>query len=114
MPKNPDSVAKALRLLGEKNNDAVATQLKEGIDNAVAKITADSAEVETVAELTDKEKLKFEQILSDIFGKSLSVFYRVNHSLLGGFKVSVGDWKFDATLISQLSSMRKTLGGSYG
>ena len=32
MPKNPDSVAKALRLLGEKNNDAVATQLKEGID----------------------------------------------------------------------------------
>jgi len=72
------------------------------------------AEVESAIDLNETEKLKMEKALAAIFGKSLTVSYQINHVLLGGFKITVGDWKFDATLVQQLDVMRMQLGGYHG
>lgn len=115
MAKSHNSLEKALKLLGGKNNDVVAAHLKDGVDSALLKITGGLfAEVISAVNLTDEEKLKLEINLAQIFGRSLTATYQTDPVLLGGFKVSVGDWKFDATVVSQLNLMRSQLGGTNG
>ena len=115
MLKDHNTIEEALKLLNQKNNEVAFSELKTGIDAAVAKIKGElTAEVQTATDLTDSEKSKLESAISSLFGKDTTILYRTNKKLLGGFKVAIGDWKFDASLATQLDTMRKQLGGSHG
>jgi F0F1-type ATP synthase delta subunit len=116
MDTNHDPVKEALELLKTDEKAVIADMLTASIDTAVHRVLGESvANVESATELTDGEKDKLGAVLTKQFKRELSVNYSVNKRLLGGFRVRIGEWKFDTTLLTQLTQMQELLtGGGHG
>lgn len=67
------------------------------------------AKVETSVVLTEEEKKSLVRWLSDLVGRPIQLVVTVNAKLLGGFRVTVGDWVVDTTLKHQLAMMTESL-----
>jgi F-type H+-transporting ATPase subunit delta len=105
-------IAEALKLLKSDEKEIVADILTKSIDETVQEIEGTAvAFVESATGLTPHEKTRLEQSLTKKFGRELAINYQVNKHLLGGFRVRVGDWKLDTTLVSQLEQMKQQLRG---
>ena len=78
------------------------------------KVTTDAlhekyAQVETSISLTEEEKKSLEGWLARLAGRHIQLVIRMNAKLLGGFRVTVGDWVVDTTLKYQLAKMTESL-----
>jgi len=69
----------------------------------------EKAVVTSVISLTQKEKQAVSQRIERIVGYKIALQFIVDKSILGGLKVTIGDWKFDGSLLVQLKSIVRQL-----
>jgi F0F1-type ATP synthase delta subunit len=114
MSKNDDTVInQAFELLQGESGEQAANQINEGIARAVAEFTGEGiAQVQSAVTLTQDEKNGIQKLLLQIFKRDVIPEYMVNPKLLGGFRVSVGDWKLDASLSFKITGLIDYLGGA--
>ena len=111
MAKNKrHQLEEAASFVDSEANESFINELQMTIAEAVEKAKGETmAGIESQVEFSQEEKSLLSEILTNIFKKQLDIRYTVKRTLLGGFKISVGDWKLDATLSYQLNLMTKTL-----
>lgn len=69
----------------------------------------DEAEVTTASVLSLSEEKKVNTVLREIFGQGLSIKFTVNHKILGGMIVRVGDQIFDNSLLGKAQQLKEAL-----
>ncbi|MBI5449023.1 F0F1 ATP synthase subunit delta [Candidatus Gottesmanbacteria bacterium] len=67
------------------------------------------AQLETSVSLTPEEKRSLTQCLAKLVGHPIELVVRVNDKLLGGFRVTVGDWVVDTSLANELRQLSDSL-----
>jgi F-type H+-transporting ATPase subunit delta len=67
------------------------------------------AYITTAIELSDVDKDSIKQAVSHLIGRELSISVLVDKTVLGGIKISIGDWVYDGTLSYQLSTLSREL-----
>lgn len=78
------------------------------------KVTAEAsrqkyAKVEASVALTPGEKRSLAQCLEKLVGHPIELVIRVNAKLLGGFRVTVGDWVVDTSIANELRQLSESL-----
>lgn len=103
--------------------DGVAKYLKAGggsgviipkVTAALHKITSGAnagniANVETVVALSAAEKSAVSRFLSRLLSHSVTLTCKTNKNLIGGIRVTVGDWVVDTSIASQINQMQEAL-----
>lgn len=105
-------LTRALQLIDADTRGLFIDELEESIGETVENAHGKTAVVESALDLLDEEKSRLEQLVVRLLKRELNMIYRVHPQLIGGFKVTVGDWKLDASISSQLESMKEVMGGS--
>lgn len=65
--------------------------------------------VESYIPLTPDQKEELGRIMKKFIGKNLPITNKINHNLLGGFTLQVGDWFLDASLAHSLENIKNKL-----
>lgn len=103
--------------------DGVAKYLKAGsvggvimprVTAALHKISSGAnagktATVETVVTLTTAEKSELTRFLSRLLSHAVTLECRTNKHLIGGIRVTVGDWVVDTSIATQILAMQEAL-----
>ncbi len=76
-------------------------------DNNISK-----ADVETAHPLTKDLEETFRTVLEKRFKTTLIFNFKVNKSLLGGFRLQVGSHQIDSSVMTQLANLSRTLKGA--
>lgn len=93
-------------LRGSKGTTASAGRLETLLNSVTANARSQgAARVESAVALTQQERQAIAAALEKILGRSVRVDARVVPSLLGGMRITVGDWIVDTTLDYQLKRM---------
>lgn len=109
---NRNKLNEAVNLLNSNSSEAFINELELTISDALARAKGEKlAIIESSVPIKLEEKKKIEMILSQIFKNQINTYYETKPALLGGFKITVGDWKLDASLLNQLNLLKETLGG---
>lgn len=113
MTKNKNNqVQEAIDLLRSDGKDVFVADLETSIEKAIDKAKGRFiAHVESVVELSGDERESVSKLLTSIFQREIETTYVLNDKLLGGLKITVGDWKLDATLLHQIEKMKNIFGG---
>lgn len=109
---NQTRVNEALDLMNSEVGSIFVEELQESIEKTIEKTRGyESGAVETAVLLDKSEKVRVENLLTNILKRHIKVKYSVKPSLLGGIKITVGDWRVDGTLQHQIEKMRENIGG---
>lgn len=104
-------LTEALKLLNSNGGEEFAVKLERGVHVALAEIHGDTnTEIVSAVELAKEEKARLQQLLIRMLGRELKFNFHVSPVVLGGFKVTVGDWKLDASIAGRLKHMREIFG----
>jgi F-type H+-transporting ATPase subunit delta len=68
-----------------------------------------SATLSTVSELNDTFKVKFQQVLKDIYKAEIDLAIIQKPDIIGGFVLKVDDQQYDASIATRLKNMRAAL-----
>jgi F-type H+-transporting ATPase subunit delta len=103
-----------LGVLDYVKSEAKSPDTRAKVRSALNKVSADEqnrnvAFVETAIELSEKEFADLKKALEGLFKRTLEVKMNVKPELLGGMRISVGDWIYDATLSNQLYQLQSNL-----
>jgi F-type H+-transporting ATPase subunit delta len=84
------------------------------VRSALTKITADVqsgnvAVVETAVDLSETEKNELRRVLEIILNHPVSLTIQAKPDMLGGIRIAVGDWVYDASLSNQLKQIQSHL-----
>lgn len=99
----------ALHLIDSDSRGLFVEALSEKIGEAVDKTRGKTAIVQSAVELTGGERTRIEALIKKILKREIDIYFRISPSLLGGFTITVGDWKLDASLNSQLEILKTSL-----
>lgn len=99
-------LAQTVRLLRGERADEAVVDLAE---LAVARRDEVVAHVGAAAELSDEQRNRLTEVLSRIYGRSVSVQLDVDPDLLGGLSIEVGDEVIDGSIASRLAAARTQL-----
>ena len=69
------------------------------------------ADVSVTRPLTADQFERLQSGLNGLYGRELKVNVKVDPTLIGGVRVSVGDEMVDSTVVTRLSELRRTLAG---
>ena len=103
--------------------DGVVTYLREDkktrdvapkVQTLLSKVSAAArkqkvAHVTASVELTSKETDKLAGVLAKFLGHEVDVETTVDASLLGGFRINVGDWVVDTSLATSVDALGQSL-----
>lgn len=113
MRNDNKSLNEALDLMHSEVKDIFVDELQISIDRAIEKAKGEAyAHVESAVKLDKTEKEKLSDLLLGILKRKINIDFAVKPNLLGGFRVRVGDWRLDGTILHQLDKMRGALGGT--
>jgi F-type H+-transporting ATPase subunit delta len=102
----------ALTLMESEKGEEFVDQFHKSLIGVVEKTKGIfDARVESAVELTADEKKKIEDLLSQILKNRVAISYHVKPHIIGGFRITVGDWKLDATVTNQIEQMQSLLKG---
>lgn len=104
-------LSQALNLIDSDSRGLFVDELSEKIGEAVDTARGKTALVQSAVDLNTAEKDRITILLQKILQRELTINFRTNPGLLGGFSITVGDWKLDASLSNQLNILKETLGG---
>lgn len=105
-----DLLYKMLRVLGDKGRLGSLPEFAGGFLLAVAEARGQVDVQATVAtELSATELDQVAQQIGKALGKTVSLKQKVDPSLIGGMKIKVGDQLIDASVASQLQSMKNKM-----
>lgn len=99
-------LSSTVRLLHGQAADIAVDQLAE---LAAARRGEAVAHVESAAPLTDAQVARLSTVLSEIYGRTISVQTEVKPELLGGLRISVGDDVINADVATRLAKAAETL-----
>jgi ATP synthase F1 delta subunit len=92
-------------LRGERADDSV----RDLAELAVARRGEVVAHVSAAADLSDSQRTRLTEVLTRIYGHTVSVQLHINPGLLGGLSIAVGDEVIDGTLSSKLAAAETKL-----
>lgn len=108
--RNHKILETAIKLADSNQSDIFLEELEHSLEEAVAHTrTVHGAHIDTAVELANEEKHKLEVLIEKIFKRTMNLEYHIQPQLLGGLRISVGDWKLDATLLNQLRQLTRAL-----
>ncbi|OGG08964.1 hypothetical protein A2154_02025 [Candidatus Gottesmanbacteria bacterium RBG_16_43_7] len=91
-------------------SQSAGTKVKTMLGKVVREsVSADHARVVSAVELTTSEKSLIENLIYKKLKTNLIYEYAVDPDLIGGFRITVGDWIIDTSITTQLELMRKQL-----
>jgi F-type H+-transporting ATPase subunit delta len=67
------------------------------------------ARIESAVTLDQSERSEIEKIIHGLTGRNIRAEYKVLPKLLGGVRVTIGEWILDTTLIGQLHRMKDSI-----
>lgn len=103
-----DGVTKYLRVAGDGN--VMVPKMTAILHKiSLSARTEKTAIVESTVVLTAKEKSGISRFLSRLLAGSVTLECRINKELIGGIRVTVGDWVVDTSLASQIRDMQEQL-----
>ncbi len=102
-------LTQALKLIDSDSRGLFVEELSQKIGEVVDNARAKTALVQSAVELTTDEQRRIENLLKKILQRQLDIDYRVTPAVIGGFAISVGDWKLDASLKTQLENLKESL-----
>ena len=86
----------------------IQRELQAMIDEKSGQVTA---EIRSAKALTPAQEIQLKSTLEKLSGKSIRITVKEDPSLLGGVVAKVGDLVYDGSLRTQLSELRRNLGG---
>src|SRR3990167_7984690 len=92
---NAKVIDTALSLMESERAEAFIDEFHHGLFGAV--------------ELTPEERKQLEKELTVILRHGIEIRYSVQPELLGGFRITVGDWKLDASITNELRKLVQDL-----
>ena len=95
-----------IELLNEHQLATVEDEFFSKLTQLVHREGPKKAIITSAIPLTNSEKARIRKMLTVITGHNLETDFYVQESVLGGFRINVGDWKLDATLASQLGAIQ--------
>lgn len=99
-------------LLESPEQDEFIEELHESVSAAINRTRGEKVvEISSAIALTNDEKDKLTEFLKTRFNKDFEFVYHVNPSLIGGFKVKIGDWRLDGSIAHQLELLKRELEG---
>ena len=103
---NAKVIDTALSLMESERAEAFIDEFHHGLFEAVEKTKGYTiAFVESAVELTPEERKQLEKELTVILRHGIEIRYSVQPELLGGFRITVGDWKLDASIANELRKL---------
>lgn len=66
----------------------------------------------SVATLTPENKAQIENMLHEIFPQKLTLSYKIDKTLLGGFLIEVGNTRIDASILNEIKQIKHMLEGA--
>lgn len=107
-----DVIDDALGLINSSERDEFVAELEKSLSTAVAQ-TRDNKKVriESAAPLTPEIKTRFEEVVKKVLKNELPISFITRPELIAGFRISIGDWKLDASVVNQLERMKAQLKG---
>lgn len=101
-------------IVGHLRKGKSSTASAGRIETLLKSVTANArnqgaARVESAVALTSQERQAIAEALEKILGRGIRVDARVVPSLMGGLRITVGDWVVDTTLDYQLTRMTAQL-----
>ncbi len=102
-----NNLLRDIELLDEQQLEAVEEEFLSSLTQLVHREGAREAVITSAVPLTNSEKARMRKILTVVTGHDLEMDFRVQESVLGGFRIKIGDWKLDATLTSQLGAIQQ-------
>ena len=110
--RNNEELREALQFMNSDKSELFVDELRHTVKDALSKAKGEKdAHVESAITLIHEEKQELEKIIITVLGHPVRFVYETNKLLLGGFKVRVGDWKMDGTLLHQLQYLRQVVNG---
>jgi F-type H+-transporting ATPase subunit delta len=103
-----DSVVKYI------NKDGKSVIAEQNVRTLLTKVSNEDkkqnqAFVESAVALSDAEKSEIEKIVIHLVGHEIKLETSVRPSLIGGIRITVGDWILDTSLKTQLDDLKSTL-----
>jgi len=99
-----------LKFIIDKNRDTLFVDIVKRFNELRdVKLGILNVTVTTAIDLPDKEKSRLEQKLSWFSGKKIRANYKVDSSIIGGFRIRLKDTVIDASVVNQLKNLRKVL-----
>jgi F-type H+-transporting ATPase subunit delta len=94
--------------------DSKSPVVENELKTLLSKVSEDDrsqsqATVTSAVTLTENEKSTVVAIIEKIVGHPVELICQVNQDLLGGMRISVGDWVLDTSLKKQLEKLRSYL-----
>jgi F-type H+-transporting ATPase subunit delta len=103
-----DGVVKYMKT--DSKSSVAETELKSLLSKVSEEDRSQSQAIVTSAVvLTESEKATVAAIIEKIVGHAVELKCQVNQDLLGGMRISVGDWVLDTSLKKQLEKLRSYL-----
>ena len=105
-----DEVRNLLKLLVDRNKMMYLGNITEFFEHAVAqRLNQVHVRVTTAYALDDPQKQKLQSNLERILGKTAVIDVRVDESLIGGLRLSVGSLVADATIRNSLVLLKRSI-----
>ena len=99
-----------LLLLADRKRLAVVPQIAEHLDRlADDHLGILRARVDTPLAMTESQKATLRTLLEKKYGRKVQLAERLDESILGGFRLVVGNTVMDATLDARLARLRETI-----
>jgi F-type H+-transporting ATPase subunit delta len=102
----PDELYSFLELLAPADAEAVLIKFVEKAREALGWI---DVKIFSAVQLTVAQRTRIENKLEEIFGKEVSMIFRVDPSLIGGLRVLAGDAVLDNSIKTRLTDMKKNV-----
>ncbi len=110
MKNKPSLINEALTLMDSDQSQEFVEEFHHSLNEAIEKTRGKyTAQIESAVELHDEEKKQITNLLETILKSKLRFQFSVNPRLLAGFKITVGDWKLDASITNQLEFLARRL-----
>lgn len=99
-----------LNHLANRGKSRLAQSILESLRDCAARHEGiNRVTITSAYELSDQEQELFEKMARESYGKKCTVTYDTNPSLIGGFRIKVGDSVVDASVSGQLFSLKNHL-----
>ena len=111
--KNNDKqifVKSILEVIKSKKQEGLLPEVSDALKNiSDREKTEKKAIIWSVVSLNSSQLSRIKKVIINATGVDCEIENRTDASLLGGFRVTLGDWILDASLKSDLSNIQKTL-----
>ena len=105
-----DEVRNLLKLLVDRNKIVFLKNITDFFEHAVAKrLNQVRVEVASAYPLSDAQQDKLKSTLERVLGKTAILETRVDESLIGGMRLSVGSLVADATIKNNLALLKQSI-----